>query len=435
MALKGIGIDPNIYVEQGFYTPETYTTPPPSQGDYFTPQGYAELDYVLEALDLVSSFSIQAEGTLEIASATLVSTFTLTADGQDFDFASATLTSTFTTSTLGGYRHFGSASVVSTSTTTSDANITYDPSNTINVSTSTQQNGNVDYRGTPTLDSVATQISVGGIFYDAASEGQQDDYTWDTFAESEFIDRTWNEWFGGKWHPGLIAFIKTTDVSVNGGLIAGGSIQNARMVSNISADANVSYTDSATLSAAYSIQSDYTRTRNADPASYSIVSSTQQDANVSFDSDASVSSAISTTVNGNATFRAIQTYDITSSTSQNANVVFDPTKQITAAYNISPNANVSYDAGASFSAFNTTFTLGRLIVIADPWNILTVKQELRTLLVPRENNIFEVLQETRVNNIETETRGYKVPQETRAFKIYKPIFTRRSSIPKVRADR
>jgi hypothetical protein len=438
MALKGIGIDPNIYVGQGFYTPETYTTPPPSQGDYFTPQGYAELDYVLEALDLVSTFTIQAEGELDIAKATLVSTFTLTADGQDFDFASATLTSTFTTSTLGGYRHFGSAEVLSTSTTASDANITYDPSNTINISTSTQQTGNVDYSATPTLDSVATQVSVGAIFYDAASEGQQDDYTWDDFAESDVIDRTWNEWFGGKWHPGLIAFSRLSTVQVNAGLLFGGSLQNAQAVASFNADGNVAFDDSSVMNAAYTIQSDYTRTRNPDPASYSITATTSQDGNVSFSATVQpIDLEFSTDQDGNVIFGFSAVKDLLAriTTTQNANVRFDPTNGVLGIWTTDQNGNVFYTDGASLSAFNTTFTLGRLIVIADPWNILTVKQESRTLLAPRENNIFEVLQETRVNNIGTETRGYKVPQETRAFKIYKPIFTRRSSIPKVRAER
>ena len=437
MALKGIGIDPNIYVGQGFYTPESYTQPTPSQGDYFTPQGYVDQDYVLEALDLVSTFTIQAEGELDIAKATLVSTFTLTADGEDFDFASATLTSSFTTTTVGGLKQFGSADINSTTATTVNGNTTYGITNSIAINTSTAQDGNAVYRGTPTLDSVSTQISVGGVKFDRLGEPYQDDYTWDDFAESEFIDRTWNEWYGAQWHPGLIAFTRLSTVQVNAGLLFGGSLQEAPMVASTEVNGNLLFGGTSTMAAAYSIESDYTRIRNADPASYDIIISTQQDGNVLFSATVEpIDLEFSTDQAGNVIFGFPAVKDLLAriTTTQNANVRFDPTKEVLGIWTTDPNGNVFYTDGASLSAFNTTFAVGRRIIPADPWNVIKVKQELRTLLPIQETRLIDVLQETRVNNIETETRGYKVPQETRALRIYKPIFTNQSSIPRVRTE-
>jgi len=73
-------------------------------------------------------------------------------------------------------------------------------------------------------------------------------------------------------------------------------------------------------------------------------------------------------------------------------------------------------------------------LIPDPWNTIKVKKEIRTIVLPIESRSLPVNQETRVNSITTETRSIKVPQETRRFKIFKPQFTSRSSIPRVRQE-
>jgi hypothetical protein len=91
--------------------------------------------------------------------------------------------------------------------------------------------------------------------------------------------------------------------------------------------------------------------------------------------------------------------------------------------------------GQIFNALYSTLTVGRLIGLPDPWNILTVLQETRTILVPIESMDIKVLAETRVNKAKTETRSLLVPQETRSYKIRKPIMTSQSVIPRVRVER
>jgi len=55
------------------------------------------------------------------------------------------------------------------------------------------------------------------------------------------------------------------------------------------------------------------------------------------------------------------------------------------------------------------------------------------MALAEERNI-SVLQETRVNTVVSETRGIDVSQETRKFKIFRPNFTNRSSIPRIRQE-
>jgi len=435
MSLKGIGISADIYVSQNYYTPDTYTIPAASVGDYFTPQGYVAGDYVLESLDLSSVFTIEAIGEINSVKATLSSTFTLTAQGQDFDLASATLSSSFAVSCEGGYFLTGSSTMASAVSTTANGNATYDPQKTITSQTAVSSNANVAYTAAPTLDSILTAISVGGIIYNAFQEGRQDDYTWDTFAESEYIDRTWNEWFGAQWHPGLIAFGPISTLSCNGGLVFGGVANDITATFTTSQNGNMIFDDTAAFSSAYTISTDYIRQRNADPASYSSSFTTAQNGNIIIDSNTKLFNILSSsTQNGNVIFDQPSAYNITISTTQNGNVIFDPTKTVNAVISFSNNSNVKYDSSASFSAFNTQLSAGRLITIADPWNILKVKQEIRAFKVIEESRTILVLEEMRVNSITTETRSIQVPQETRKFKIYKPQFSNRSSIPKVRTE-
>ena len=119
-----------------------------------------------------------------------------------------------------------------------------------------------------------------------------------------------------------------------------------------------------------------------------------------------------------------------------ANVVFDLAygQSIGAAFAQSTDANALFSPSLGLSAFNTQLSAGRLITIADPWNILTVPLETRTLVIPEDSRVIKVLQESRLNTIIAETRGLRVPQETRKYKIFKPVFTNRSSLPKVRSE-
>jgi hypothetical protein len=70
----------------------------------------------------------------------------------------------------------------------------------------------------------------------------------------------------------------------------------------------------------------------------------------------------------------------------------------------------------------------------DPYNIHTILEETRTVMVPVEQRQTQVLQENRLNTIVAETRGYRVPQETRSLKLRIPPFKNRFTTPRIRQD-
>jgi len=89
---------------------------------------------------------------------------------------------------------------------------------------------------------------------------------------------------------------------------------------------------------------------------------------------------------------------------------------------------------ADLLALTSTLTVSRLFYQTDPYNIHTVLQETRTVMVPVENRQTDVLGENRVNTIATETRGYRVPQETRSLKLRIPPFKNRFTTPRIRQE-
>jgi len=434
MALKGIGIADNIYVVQTYYTPETYTTPTPSVGDYVL-EDFVASGYVSEGLDLpASTFTLSCDAVVSNVKADFTSTFTVSVSAEKFDFASASLTSTSSLNCNGGRLQTPTASSSSTTTTSTNANQTHGPTKTITATASLSGSANVSFVSTPTLDITSTVISVGGIIFNAFQEGRQDDYTWDTFSEDSTIDRTWNEWFGGQWHPGLIAFVKTINFSCNGGLISSGTGSYTTAIdTSVNGNKITGFAQPKDLLATTSITSDYIRIRNVSTSPTGVFSGVFT-GSILHSGTGSFSTAYTIGANGNATFGADQTYNVATALSSNANQTHSPTKDLTPIASISGNANVSYKAGASFSAFNTQLSFARLITIADPWNILTAPQELRTFVLPIETRVNSVLQETRVNKLISETRRLPVFEETRKIKIFKPTFSQRSSIPKVRSE-
>jgi hypothetical protein len=85
-------------------------------------------------------------------------------------------------------------------------------------------------------------------------------------------------------------------------------------------------------------------------------------------------------------------------------------------------------------ALVSTLQTARLVIQADPFNIITVGQEGRTVLIPTENRITLVDQENRVNTLNSVTRTLMVPQETRSIKLRVPPLTDRLSTPRVRSE-
>lgn len=434
MALKGIGIDPNVYVEQTYYSPEDFTIPTPSQGDYFTPQGYVDSDYVLEALDLTATFTLQAEGEVDITKATLTSSFTMAVDGDKFDFASITLSSQFTVTAVSTLIERATATLTAQFTSTQQGNYTTAGDSDATASFTVGTQGNIAFDATATPDSVVTEISVGSVLYDAFN--QQDDYTWDDFAESDVIDRTWNEWFGGKWQPGLIAYFVSPTLTVNAGLTASGTgVFTAQFTQPDTAYIRIRDV-SGSATSQFTVASDYIRIRDADPASYNAEYTVAANGSILHLGEASISSAFTQPDTAFIRFRGVSTApSVSFSTTQNANVTFSPDKGLDSEFTHQANANVFYTSVSfDLSALASTFNVGRLITLPDPWNTLTVPQELRTLVTPIDTRIIPTEQETRVNNTTTENRTLEVEQETRAYRIFKPQFTNRSSIPKVRTD-
>jgi hypothetical protein len=399
MAIKGIGIEPEVYLLPGYANPEDYATPHhTSFGDYATPQTYFEADYVLNALDLVSTFTIQAEGTVFSTRATPASEFTLSVTYERFRDTDPIALSTDTQVSITGQLDFDFA-VLRT------------------------------FRAfTPRfLRAVVTDI------------GHMPDATWNTYAESEYIDRTWDEFSDYQWDYLVDLFIRSTFTKALGGYLAKATatltaFNNASMtmtrlrefsatpptVSNMSVNANYTTGTPQTITAAFAQTGSVTRFRDivVSGQAQQFTAINTMSANANFTSRSTVVEYTGeVTVSGNAT-TVFETF-------QTLNTAFQ--QQVDANYNIA-------SASTSLSAFYSNLAVGRLITLPDPFNTIKVPQEIRTLVVPIENNIIEVLGETRVNKVITEMRAIKVKQETRNFKIMRPGFTDRSSIPRVRQE-
>jgi len=178
MALKGIGISDDIFVDQTYHTPEDYTLPTPSQGDYATPQTYFQADYVNNALDLVSTFTIQAEGTVFSTRATPASEFTLTVSCErNRDLGAQSLSSSFTV---------------------------------------TAEGSDFDFAILPQITAFSPRFLRAVV----TTIGHMPDATWNTYAESEYIDRTWDEFSDYQWDYLDDVFIRSTFTKALGGYLA-----------------------------------------------------------------------------------------------------------------------------------------------------------------------------------------------------------------------
>ena len=435
MALKGIGVNNDLYVVQTYYDPESYTTPTPSVGDYVVAD-FVAVDYVQSPLNLpASAFTLSCDATVINVRCVMTSSFTVSVDGDKFDFASASITATSSLSCNGGLLLNGASSVSAVASTSTNANQTHSPTKTITATATLSGNANVSYTAGATPSAVVSTISVGGIIFNAFQEGRQDDYTWDDFSEDSTIDRTWNEWFGGQWHPGMIIFSKGFGVSVNGGLINSGTGAFTNPIqTTVNANKTTGFVQPKDFLTQSSIASDYIRFRGI-TKTLNTVFGGDFVGSILHLGTGSFSSAYSFSVDGNANYRTVKTITSAFAPSVNANVAFDQIKLLQPTATLQANANVAFgETNLTLNAFNTSLTFARLITIADPWNILTVPMETRTFIAPIETRDINVLTESRVNTTTTETRKLQVPQETRKMVIFKPTFTNRSSIPKVRQE-
>ena len=398
MALKGIGISDDIFVDQTYHTPEDYTRPTPSQGDYATPQTYFEADYVNNALDLSTTFTVSAVGKVFSTRATPDSEFTL--------------------------------SVVSTRIRGSAEQPVLQSISTL------------------TCDAIDLSIAIIPLFRMftprftraiVTTIGHMPDATWNTYAESDFIDRTWDDFSDYKWDYLDDFFIRSTITKATGGYLvnatasitafANSSLSFSRFrgdvitppsVSTMSVDANYITAAPATVEAAFAQTGSVSRFRGV-----SVSNQAQQ-----------FTAIASTSVNANFTSSStVVEYTGRVTVSGNATTVFETSQTLSPAFEQQADANYNVAVGStSLTALYSKITVGRLITLPDPFNTIRVAQEIRTIVVPVENNIIEVLAETRVNRVITETRAIQVKQETRNYKISRPGFTDRSSIPRVRQE-
>lgn len=430
MAIKGL-IDTQAYV-LGDYQDLGYFNPQRSVGKYVV-SDYSASDYTFDALELTSSFTVSADGTKDFTGATLTASFSVSVAGEKFDFASGTITSSFGISVTPTRIRSGAGSTSAAFTTTQQGNATFISGTTSAITSTTSQNASVTFdSGTLNLPAILTQTQVAGeLFF-----GQQTDITWESFKESEFIDRSWDEWYGDAWELGGVLFVVGIITKATGGYRALGS---------------------ATLNPTFTTQITPTRIRQAE-ITQSAAFTTSVDGNTIASGETSPTASFTKTsaaqrIRGftgsftgvssvsalaHATFDLAYVQDIqpvfTASTNANASFDLAYGQNNTAVFTTSANGFVEFKASVSITAFNTQLSAGRLITIADPFNTITVIQDTRTLMVPVENRTTKVLEQTRVNNITEQSRSIKVLEETRRNKIFRGVLTDRSSIPRVRSE-
>ena len=395
MAIKGIGVDPNIFVDQTYYIPGNYTAPAPSSGDYATPQSYFEEDYVLNAQDLLSTFTFSAEGTVFSISASHTSTATMSVSAQRFRGTA------------------GTQQLVTVSTVSCDA---------IDLSIA--------------IVPVVRMFAPRFLRAIQTTIGHMPPASWNTFAESEYIDRTWDEINDG-WDYLSDVYIRSNFTKTLGGYLAKATATlSAEFTTTISIDRLRTAVITPPSVSTMSVNANYVGTGVANPIAVNSVTATgARYRGVAISGQPYNITAVGS-ISANAIYTAIGTGGFTTLFTQTTqgNAIYDPTKQINSVFTQSANANVDYVGTAAFTAFYSQLAVGRLILIPDPWNVIKVKQEIRTLVAPQDTRTLPVLEETRVNSVEPETRGFQVLEETKAYKIFKPQFTNRSSIPRVRQE-
>lgn len=260
-----------------------------------------------------------------------------------------------------------------------------------------------------------------------------EEYTWDDFAESAIIDRTWDEWFGDRWDSGGVAFSFGIILNANGGKLQQGTATfeafNTKLVVG-----SAQFDGSASVTSSFTVSATPTRIRNAESSVTSAFTQSTQ-GNYTAGSVIAPAVAFTGTFIGNATFAGATVsapLAFTQTTQGNATFVGSSTQST--AFAQTTQGNAIFGQTLELTAFYSKLSEGRIIPIPDPFNTVKVQRENRVIVLPEDSRVLKVLQETRLNTIATETRDLKVKQETRNYKISRPGFTNRSSIPRVRSE-
>jgi len=268
--------------------------------------------------------------------------------------------------------------------------------------------------------------------------GRLEDFTWDQFAESEYIDRTWEEWYGDAWDYSAVAFTFTTVSRALGGYLAFGVsaqsvVASQATVPNRLRDQTAPFTFAS--SASFSSLGGFLATGDASisaTASQSTIPNRLRDQPTPIN----YSSIFNQTSVGNATFRPSPSLLALFTQVTRGNATYRPSKTLSAIFTQLSKGSYSF-AGITplnLQAFAFELSDGVLISLVDPYFTIKALQEIRAYIVPEENRIIECLNESRVNTAPTETRGIEVLQETRKYRIFTPAFKDKSSIPRVRGD-
>jgi hypothetical protein len=433
VAIKGL-VDNQAYVIGDYQTPTGYYSPARSVGDYVL-DDFVITDYLLEAQDLVSTFTIQAQGEINAIRATLSVSFTLQAQAEDLDLATGTFSSAFGIDVTVTRILAGSGTLSTQAQQSANANQLVDVTKSITATTT--QGTNAIYTadsGTIGITGFYTQTQVAGeLFF-----GEPPDITWDSFAESEFIDRTWDEWYGDAWDQGGVFFSQAITLRALGGYRAQASATLSAEFSQQQA-ITIIISQEITASATQSVVGNFSASGASSPSAIFTQPAITFDRirGVAIDGtplDLPVITQQSASANVRFDLGYVEDLLARFNQATQANALFDTTQEITAQHGQSVDANVTFSITTELEAFNTQISFGRLIQIADPWNTLRVLPETRTLVIPEDSRVIEVLQETRLNTIIAETRGFRVPQETRNFRLYKPVFTDLTTLPRTRSE-
>lgn len=271
------------------------------------------------------------------------------------------------------------------------------------------------------------------ISADAIYRRTIEEYTWDDFAESNIIDRTWDEWFGDRWDSGGIAFSFGIILDAAGGYLHSGeaSLQAFNTTLNVSSRIAAGQ---LSVSGQTTIDIDAVRTRGDQ---LEITAAAAQATLGSYTAGGLASSTTAATIGidpGAIFGRFIVTPSVVASTDATGNATFRPSRTLVSEASTDATGNADFVGAASLTAFYSKLAVGRLITLPDPFNTIKVPQEIRTFVITPENRTIDVLQESRVNTLVAEQRQLKVDQETRNYKIFRPGFTDRTSIPRVRSE-
>jgi len=268
--------------------------------------------------------------------------------------------------------------------------------------------------------------------------GVSDDYTWDQFSEDgEYIDRTWDEWYGDSWGTGVSFTFGIVLKALSGYLHFGVSDQSVVASQSSTMNRLRDQTAPFTFASSASFLSLGGFLASGD-ASISATASQSNTPNRFRDQPAPIiyNTAFASAQNANAIFAPSPSFVTLFSQIANGNATYRPSKTLSAIFSQLSNGNylIAKLQPLNLQAFAFELSDAALVSLVDPYFTIKALQEIRAYIVPEENRIIECLMESRVNTAPTENRGIEVLQETRNYRIFTPVFKDRSSIPRVRGD-